>query len=176
MSSQGVARSLSAHFSQSQAAVARGRSKASQGSIPLTYGATSAREEALQEEVQELRAIVAADEKRIDLREKTIKVRDRTIAKLQRKVGTLQRKTDALAKKVAGRGGAHASAKPFKPMASQTFSKVKQTQKKETPQGIRDWSAAVKKARQALGVTTFRPVAKGSRLYAKAREFFEQRR
>merc|ERR1711907_567175 len=91
----------------------------------------------------------------------------------------LQTFASAMAKAIAFRGGNTGGATTLKAgdlcknKHGRIVSKKKsQLAKKRYAAGIGKWTAAVQKARKALGTKGFVVIKKGSPLYKKAREFF----
>merc|ERR1712139_646202 len=94
---------------------------------------------------------------------KAMKAMKAPAMKAMKKAMKAKRVSKRMAKVVAFRGGSTGGA---------TSKKQSQLAKKRYASGIGKWTAAVQKARRALGTKGFVAIKKGSPLYKKAREFF----
>merc|ERR1711967_208612 len=100
-------------------------------------------------------------------------------AQAMKKAMKAKRVSTRMAKVVAFRGGSTGGATTLKQgdLIKNKHGRIvskKQSQlaKKRYASGIGKWTAAVQKARKALGTKGFVAIKKGSPLYKKAREFF----
>ena len=110
---------------------------------------------------------------------KAMKAMKAPAMKAMKKAMKAKRVSKRMAKVVAFRGGSTGGATTLKQgdLIKNKHGRIvskKQSQlaKKRYASGIGKWTAAVQKARKALGTKGFVAIKKGSPLYKKAREFF----